>query len=1302
MLATGWVKLLSNTGAEVCVRALFDTGGEVNIITEKLVKELNLKKDNFSVTMKGITGNELISFGSVNVQFTSWFNACSENLLFKSFIVMRTIPIRKNVQFSNRIIEFKGLEMADPAYNQPGAIELLLGVDVWAEIIQEEIVRTKFGLCAQKTKFGYTVFGAVKEHSNIAESPVRSIMAGNIIDIHEESSLDQFLQRFWEIEEMPDIIVSEDDQRAEEQFRNTVQRAANGRYIVKIPLHDNKILGSSESIALQQFYQLERRLQKNDELSKNYMEFMQEFIDLGHMRLATSAEKRADGYYIPHHAVTSRFRVVFNASSLTTNGKSFNDIQLAGSNLQDDLDIIIMRFRSHKYVLSADIKKMFRQIELHQEDLKYQKIFWRFNQNEKIKQYVLLTVIYGMKSSPFLANRIMIQLAEDYNEQFPLASYATKSERYMDDYMSGADTKSQLLELYNQLVAILDKGKFELGKWKSNCSEMIEQINGDFADQHLELNDDVTSILGLKWQPSSDCFTFQCTETWADKVRMTKRRILSTIARIYDPCGFLAPIIIDAKTFMQSLWTRKVKWDEDLTSEHMDLVSRWEEYHNSLQLLNELKIPRWYHNTLGSNITLHGFSDASNKGYGAVIYVCSQNGVERTSTLLLSKTRVAPIKQLSIPRLELNAAVLLAKLKKRVQTQCGFQETPCILLCDSNVVLSWLKLNPASLKTYVGNRVIKILKQSSVHDWCYVNTKQNPADIASRGMPIKQLIKSEMWWHGPEFLVNPTTLSEQNVATSLEENDAIRAEQKPLFTCKVELEILKWFSIKNSVPLIEHFASFGKVIRVTAFTLLAVQRFRCKESRADPNTIGLLSLDLLKSAELYWVKFTQLKYFNKELQQLVKDKTVDKSSSIAKLCPFIDTQGIIRVGGRLSNAELSYDEKFPTIIPPHSAFCRLIIKQAHCETFHGGVQQILHYVRVKYWIVGMRRAATRAVKSCNICRRYRKKPLKQLMGNLPKERVTASRPFANCGVDYFGPINVKRFSGRCKSIDKGYGAVFVCLATRMVHVECVSDLTTQRFLWALQRLAAIYRMPSKMFSDNAKTFKGAAIELKKIHESWKTTEMEGFLNSKGTSWQFITPRAPFQGGIWEAAVKATKFHMKRILHTQVLTFEQYQTLFAKISAVLNSRPMVPLNDDPIEINYLTPAHAMIGEKLVQPLAYDLSEIPINRINQQKLLDKIQQDFWSSFKNDYLSTVQNRYKWNTKERNLNINDIVLIKEDHSPPGVWPMGRVIQVFPGTDGVVRNVRLKTESTELNRAVRNLVSLKGKEEPSNITKAD
>lgn len=297
-------------------------------------------------------------------------------------------------------------------------------------------------------------------------------------------------------------------------------------------------------------------------------------------------------------------------------------------------------------------------------------------------------------------------------------------------------------------------------------------------------------------------------------------------------------------------------------------------------------------------------------------------------------------------------------------------------------------------------------------------------------------------------------------------------------------------------------------------------------------------------------------------------------------------------------------------------------------------------------------------------------------------------------MDFFGPIKLKRFIGRCRTIDTGYVAVFICMSTKMIHLECVSDLTSARFLWALSRLIAIYGTPAKMFSDNGKTFVGAANILSDVMNSWRSDEVDNFLTTIGIQWRFICPKAPFRGGLWEAAVRCTKYHLNRVLSDHKLTFEQYQTILAKIGFVLNSPPLVAESEDPLNLNYLTPAHAMRGCNVMQPLARNYDDVPLNRIDQQSLLDKLQQEFWKGFRKDYLSTLQNRYKWNRKEENFKVDDFVLLKEDNIPPATWPIAKIIEANQDKDGCVRTVRLRTPKTELIRPVQRLVKLPIKKE--------
>lgn len=1294
ILATGLIKYYDGRGNITIGRTLFDHGSEVNLITRKFLGSMNMKALKVPICLGGITGKSC-AYGVVKLEFGPWFNKGAEKIMSGTFIVVDELPIVRKTRFSSKIPQFEKLNKADPHFNQDGKLEVLLGIELWASILESEIVKGPDGLIAQKTKFGYAIFGALERSSDLTVVDVFSVMREDL-EGGKELSLDALLQRFWEREERDEPIQSEEDKRAEKYYSDTTERMWDGRYIVRLPFIDGNIsLGDSRNIALHRFFQLERRFKRDELLRRKYNDFMVEFLELGHMRLATSAEIDAEGYYIPHHAVTKKFRTVFDGSCSTSNGKSLNDVLATGPNLQDLLPYIIWRFRAYRFVLSADIRKMFRQIMVHEDDVIYQKIFYRFSEDEPVRVYVIKTVVYGFKPSPFLANRTMMQLAEDYKEQYPEAARAVKFERYMDDFMSGAETEERVLELYSQLNGIMKEGGMELSKWKTNSAVILEQINDDITlqEEPLELNDEYHSILGLKWLPSSDCFVFKINDTWDMNEPITKRTITRAVAKIYDPTGFLSPIIVVAKSFIQELWKMKVDWDQILKQE---FVSRWLRFYNSLMSINELRIPRWIETLPECNVEFHGFADASEMAYGAAIYVRVQKGTEVFCNLMTAKSRIAPIKTLSIPRLELNAAVLLVELMNEVREKCDCKHVPFYLYSDSMVVLSWIANASHSLKVYVGNRVEKIQSMAPTTHWSYIPSEQNPADIVSRGIKAKDLLSSNLWWHGPTTLMLPAIERLQiNPEIKKGQIDIIRAELKPMYSARLSVEQFAWINVQG-IPLIERINNLDKLLRVTVLVWAFVNKLKRRTDRSKSPVRSITNID--KNQALgYWIRYTQFKHFGKELHALESDREIDKSSCLAKVTLQLDASGTLRLKGRLENANLTYDQKHPIILPNHCNLSRLFMQEAHEQKMHGNVQTMLAFVREKFWIFGDRRLATSVVKRCITCIRYQRSDQEQIMGQLPRERVSSARPFYYCGLDFFGPIEVKRFEGRCKTFERGYGVVFICLTTKMIHIETVSDMTTKKFIWALERLAAIYRVPHTIFSDNAKTFLGAENKLYQFKEQWEQSmlsmlngaDLDSFIMTKGVVWKYITPRAPFQGGLWEAAVKSAKYHIRRVLGDRQFTFEQFQTLFAKIAAVLNSRPLVRLNDNPTELNYLTPSHAFIGESVMQPLTEDLNNVPLNRVNQHKILDKLQQDFWNGWRRDYLGTLQNQYRWRRRVRDLSVGDFVLLKEDNLPPKVWPIARILEVYPGPDGVVRNVLIRTPRNDIKRAVQKLVWL-------------
>ncbi|XP_055309935.1 uncharacterized protein LOC129573463 [Sitodiplosis mosellana] len=837
-------------------------GSEVNLITKRTVCVANLPKKKFSIQIEGVTGIEVASHIAL-IKISPWYEKSDENCLYKTCVVLKKLPVAQRIECSADIPEFQSIIKADPNFNKAGFADILLGIDTWAEIIMDRVLRSSTGLCAQLTKFGYAIFGAINSTPRFTASVLcigRAVMSGE-----ESHRLDELLQKFWENEEIPSVeqILSESEQRAIDHYNKNTVRAENGQFIVRLPFIDDKVdLGESREIALQRFYQLERRLERNQELRQKYNISMHEAIELGHMRLATAEERHASGYYIPHHPITTRFRIVKDGSCATTNGKSINDVQLAGPNLQEKLAHVIMRFRFHQFVLSADVKQMFLQIQMNDEDLKYQKIFWRFNKQDPLQEYVWKTVLFGMKSSPFLAIYTVLELARIYENEFPSASRAAKSERYMDDFMSGADSLQAVIKLYDELKQLMAKGKFDLSKWKTNSPKLLELINKDYNtdNQPLELNDDPTSVLGLKWQPNSDCFMFSTKVQHELNKTVTKRTVSSAVARIFDPIGYLAPIMIKGKAFLQRSWKLNLKWDEPLPDKLKDeqgnetksfLREDWLEFCATLSAINDIRIIRWIQTTRGREIELIGFCDASKIGYGAEIYVRCSSGTNVWCNLLTAKTKVAPVKELTIPRLELCAAELLAKLLNVVRKKCELEYVPYELYSDSTIDLSWIRNCPSKLKIFVATRVQTIQNITAKEQWFYVPTKQSPADIASRGMLASELVNCNLWWHGPQFIFQCRENRErfQPNFTS-EEQEMIQSEYRPKVTNIITIRPPQVMSI-NNISLIERFSKLAKIVRITAYVFKAIslikERWRNRkngnsnEASTRAETIGLLS-----------------------------------------------------------------------------------------------------------------------------------------------------------------------------------------------------------------------------------------------------------------------------------------------------------------------------------------------------------------------------------------------------------------------------------------------------------------------------
>ncbi|XP_011883646.1 PREDICTED: uncharacterized protein LOC105570807 [Vollenhovia emeryi] len=426
---------------------------------------------------------------------------------------------------------------------------------------------------------------------------------------------------------------------------------------------------------------------------------MDEYLALGHMVPTSERDCTPPVYYLPHHGVFKesngeiKTRVVFNASSRTDTRISLNDILHSGTKLQTEIGDVLLWIRSHRIVFSTDIVKMFRQIAVHPEDWKYQRIMW-LNTEDQPTDYSLTTVTYGMSCAPFLALRCLQQLIHEDGTRFPKAVLPLTRGRYVDDIFGGADSLVEAREIMQQVVLLCDGGGFALQKWHSNCSELFntEFLNTSERSSGVEIEPSLVKLLGLVWEPSTDTFRFSSHQSSSSF--LSKRILLSKIAKFFDPLGLISPVLIRAKILIQELWLLKISWDDELPTE---IHQRWTTFRLQLSKLEQLSVPRWLGPLRSSTqVELHGFSDDSLLALAIAVYVRVDDPVEGVSVrLICAKTRVAPLKRLSIPRLELSAALLLARLAAHVQNTLELQCSNIFLWTDSSVTLAWVNAHPS-------------------------------------------------------------------------------------------------------------------------------------------------------------------------------------------------------------------------------------------------------------------------------------------------------------------------------------------------------------------------------------------------------------------------------------------------------------------------------------------------------------------------------------------------------------------------------------------------------------------------------
>jgi len=843
-----------------------------------------------------------------------------------------------------------------------------------------------------------------------------------------------------------------------------------------------------------------------------------------------------------------------------------------------------------------------------------------------------------------------------------------------------------------------------LREWTSN-----DKLFNSYIPENDRIKDDKMSILGICWNNETDVLSIPIVTKESNNI--TKRFVSQCDASTFDPLGLISPVMLKAKLFLQKLWSTSLDWDDMLSN---DLINEWKQIMMEWKQNKCIYFPRLilFNRSADTKYFLITFVDASTKAYSTTVYLKSVSNEYSQVDLIFSKTRLAPLKTITIPRLELMGLYIGFKALTFVEKEIDLPIMKRYIFCDSEIVLNWIK-STKTLETFVENR-LKDLRKSDI-EFRHIVSNENPSDIGTRGSNIDDLQINSLWYNGPKFLAE----SEDKWPTSK------IVFSTPVYRSVVILPIIPEDN-ENLVKLIDlsRYSNLMKGCRIFVY-ILRYLKYRIWRKIFDKPFItskgekygmklifekikinGLISSEEIEVAKMLLIKQAQFAFHTNTKKFVL---------ILKQLGARIDKQGIIRCCGRFKNSDLDKIKRFPILLQRKDRFTDLLVLYIHNEIKHFGVNHTLCEVRQNYWILKGRSEVKRILRTCGICKKYSATPYPlPIMPPLPKERVCKSRPFQFIGLDYMGPLALTIILKN--EAVKIWICLFTCCVTRGIHLEYTLDLSAPTFLNCLRRFISRKGKPDKIISDNASHFKLTAKVLDKVWQDLiDDPSIQYYFSTKSILWVTIVQYAPWQGGFYERLNSLIKSCLRKSIGKKYVNFDSFITLLTEVESIINSRPLTYISDDNDKITILrpidfllphtyvgTPVEARNGDQWYHPRLDTTEKLEQYWKRSMEILDK----FWVIWYDEYLANLRERSPFEHKHKKLEaigepkIGEVVIIKDDNHPNrGFWKLGKIAELNVGIDGLVRSAEVKLgDKTVIKRPVNNLFPLEINDKPENV----